>query len=59
MRTALYGGSFDPIHHGHLILAREAMEPKLSNSPEEFAAFVRKDHAMYEPIVKASGAKVD
>ena len=40
-------------------LAREAMEPKLSNSPEEFAAFVRKDHAMYEPIVKASGAKVD
>jgi nicotinate-nucleotide adenylyltransferase len=26
MRTALYGGSFDPVHHGHLILAREAME---------------------------------
>lgn len=26
MRTALYGGSFDPIHTGHLILAREAME---------------------------------
>ncbi len=26
MRTALYGGSFDPIHHGHLILAREAVE---------------------------------
>src|SRR5439155_16976234 len=26
MRTALYGGSFDPIHHGHVILAREAME---------------------------------
>lgn len=26
MRTALYGGTFDPIHHGHLILAREAME---------------------------------
>ena len=26
MRTALYGGTFDPIHHGHLILAREAGE---------------------------------
>ena len=26
MRTALYGGSFNASHHGHLILAREAME---------------------------------
>jgi nicotinate-nucleotide adenylyltransferase len=26
LRTGLYGGSFDPVHHGHLILAREAME---------------------------------
>ncbi len=25
-RVGLYGGTFDPIHHGHLILAREAME---------------------------------
>ncbi len=26
LRLALYGGSFDPIHHGHLILARDALE---------------------------------
>ena len=26
LRLGLYGGSFDPIHHGHLILGRQAIE---------------------------------
>ena len=39
--------------------ARDAMLAEVSASPEAFGEFVRKDHAMWGPIVKASGATVD
>lgn len=26
MRVALFGGSFDPVHHGHLLIAQDALE---------------------------------
>ncbi len=26
LRLALYGGTFDPVHHGHLLLARDALD---------------------------------
>jgi len=36
--------------------ARDAMLTEVSSSPEEFSLFVRKDLAMWGPVVKDSGA---
>ncbi len=35
------------------------MAEPLPGTPEQFAAFVRAEHARYEAVVKRSGAKVD
>ena len=39
-------------------LATLLAEPS-PTTPEQFAAFVRSESAKYQPVVKASGAKVD
>jgi hypothetical protein len=31
----------------------------VANTPEQFGDFMKKELAKYEPVVKASGAKVD
>ena len=52
MRLALYGGSFDPIHHGHLILARQALEQlKL-----EKVIFIPASESPFKPDHTTSGA---
>ena len=35
------------------------MAEPIGSSPEQFGAFVRREHAKYEKVVKASGAKVE
>jgi len=50
MKLAIYGGTFDPIHHGHLIIAREALE---TLGPDEVifsgsSIPLQKDHARCE-----------
>lgn len=46
MKLALYGGTFDPIHHGHLLLAREAME-QLALDRVIFVPAARSPHKLH------------
>src|SRR3954463_12426559 len=51
-RIGIYGGTFDPIHHAHLILAREAVEQlnleKLIFVPANVSPFKGQAHASGE-----------
>ncbi len=54
MKIALYGGTFDPIHHGHLILAREALE----QLGLERVVFVPAARSPFKPGVASTPAEV-
>ncbi|MFV0416728.1 MAG: nicotinate-nucleotide adenylyltransferase [Chthoniobacterales bacterium] len=51
-RVGIYGGSFDPVHTGHLILAREARE-KLSLDRVLFVPAVVSPHKLERPPASA------
>lgn len=48
VNIALFGGTFDPIHHGHLILAREALE-QLALDRVVFIPAARSPHKLTHP----------
>lgn len=52
MKIGLYGGSFDPIHLGHLILAREALE-RLELDQVVFIPAAVSPHKLHAPPVSA------
>jgi len=51
-RTGLFGGSFDPVHFGHLILARDAME-QLSLDRMVFIPAAISPHKLDDPPAPA------
>ncbi len=52
-KLGIYGGSFDPIHHAHLILAREARET-LGLTEVIFVLAAQSPHKADEPVTSAS-----
>ncbi|MGZ5020922.1 MAG: nicotinate-nicotinamide nucleotide adenylyltransferase, partial [Chthoniobacterales bacterium] len=52
-KIGIYGGTFDPIHHGHLILAREALE-KLGLEQIIFVPAAVSPHKMTKTSAPAS-----
>ena len=52
-KIGIYGGSFDPIHHAHLILAREARET-LGLAEVLFVLAAQSPHKTDEPVTGAS-----
>lgn len=48
MRIGLYGGSFDPIHFGHLLLARDAVE----QLDLDRILFIPANHSPHKPEVR-------
>lgn len=50
-KIGVYGGTFDPIHHGHLILAREALE----QLGLDRVAFVPAANSPFKGAPRASG----